>query len=309
MELKDVKKHIDSFSRPRTYNINHWRELKGKAYHIWESHLQGREWRGRIQVPCKEFYLMLVDEEGRLIVKDENQIDWIHNKHTREWLKGVVGQGRELAAQHNHQRAMLYYNLAIKVDPNYTDALFHQAISFQAQNKFREALTGYREALELEPENPQIFLHRASLYSNMDLDRRAMDDLNTVLRLEPTNAEAFARRGDLFRAEENFDSAIADLRQAIKLEPQNEGIYFYWARYYRDINDPVSAFKTFSKILRMNPFNPEALYGVAMMRIEIFDDRRAAEQDLMLARSLGHPHAENVLCNLFSDISQLGIHL
>ncbi|MGD1844341.1 MAG: tetratricopeptide repeat protein [Salibacteraceae bacterium] len=307
MELKDVKKHIDSFTRPRTYNINHWRELKGTAYQIWENHLQGRTWHGRIEIPCKEFYLMLVDEEGRLIVNDEAQIDWVQNKHTREWLKGVVGQGRELAAQHNHQRAMLYYNLALKVDPDYVEGLFHQAVSFQAQNRFREALTGFRKALELQPENAQVYLHRANLYSAMDLDGRAMDDLNMVVRLDPQCAEAFARRGDLLRTEGNFEAAIADLRKAIQIDPNNESHYFYWARYYKSVNHQVNAFKTYRKILRLNPFNPEALYEIALMRVEIFDDRQAAEQDLMLARSLGHPQAENVLCNLFTDIRQLGI--
>ena len=307
MELLEVKKHIDSFQRPRTYNINRWDNLKKWAMTIWENHLNGTDWRQKVSISCKEFYLMLIDTNGRLIIRDEQLLEWENNKYTRDWLEGVIKDGRKLYLNREFKKACVYFDIALKIDPLSANALHYRACCKQALHRYREALNDYQLAIQIDPEREQVYLDRAALYSLQDLDQKAMDDLNKAIQLNRNNAEAFARRGDLHRVMEDYDAAIADLRKAIKIQPDEESHYLKWARFYQDTNEPILAYKTYRKILKMSPFNQDALFGMAMMKIKVFNDKRSAEQDLMMARSLGHPRAESVLCNLYTDISVLGV--
>jgi len=68
MTLAEAQRHIDSFSRPEGFNTYSWRVVKKMALKAWERHLEGRALEHSVNYMCKEFYLMIRDDEGRYII-------------------------------------------------------------------------------------------------------------------------------------------------------------------------------------------------------------------------------------------------
>lgn len=67
--LSEVKKYVDSFSRPLGYNTYAWDITKKLAIEAWESHLSGRPFQRKINYLCKEFYAMIQNpSNGEYIV-------------------------------------------------------------------------------------------------------------------------------------------------------------------------------------------------------------------------------------------------
>ncbi|MEY3397824.1 MAG: hypothetical protein RL220_418 [Bacteroidota bacterium] len=59
MTLMEVKRHIDSFPRPMGYSPYAWNVTKKLAMEVWDSYLQGRQYRRPVNYLCKEFYQMI----------------------------------------------------------------------------------------------------------------------------------------------------------------------------------------------------------------------------------------------------------
>jgi hypothetical protein len=68
MTLAEAQRHIDSFSRPSGFNTYSWRVVKKMALKAWEKHLEGKVLEYSVNYMCKEFYLMIRDENGQFII-------------------------------------------------------------------------------------------------------------------------------------------------------------------------------------------------------------------------------------------------
>jgi hypothetical protein len=67
--LTEVKRYIDSFSRPEGYNNYAWDVTKKLAMEVWASYLSGRPFQRRINFMCSEFYKMIQrPEDGEFIL-------------------------------------------------------------------------------------------------------------------------------------------------------------------------------------------------------------------------------------------------
>ncbi len=68
MTLAEVRRYIDSFSRPSGYSPYAWNVTKKLALEAWESHLQNRPFRRPVNYLCKEFYQMIQRPDGEYIL-------------------------------------------------------------------------------------------------------------------------------------------------------------------------------------------------------------------------------------------------
>lgn len=69
MTPNDVRRYVDSFSRPNGYSPYAWTVAKKLALEAWESYLHGRPFRRQVNYMCAEFYKMIQrPEDGEFII-------------------------------------------------------------------------------------------------------------------------------------------------------------------------------------------------------------------------------------------------
>lgn len=115
-----------------------------------------------------------------------------------------VYHGRILTSKELHEEALVYYEKALKLDPENIDALLHRGDILVIKELYEEALVCYEKALELDPENIDTLLHRGDILLIKELHEEALVCYEKALKLDPENEWANVHRThilDLKRSE------------------------------------------------------------------------------------------------------------
>ncbi len=131
------------------------------------------------------------------------------------------------------QEAIDAYTEAIKIYPNYADALRERGkIQFMIA-KYPKAIADLNAFLKLKPNVTEIITYRGMAYAGLaaeildsEMNRslaeenagNGLDDLNKVIGLEPKNVQAINSRGRLYLDFSLYKEAIADFKSVINLD-------------------------------------------------------------------------------------------
>lgn len=135
-------------------------------------------------------------------------------------------RGRAYYGTNKYDRAIVDFDQAIKLDPNYASAFFSRAITraaaaYKNKSSYELAIQDYGEALRLNPRNAAAYLNRGSIYLHTDHYDRAVQDYSQAVQLDPKNSGAFLGRGIAHYNNNDYPQAIADFKITITLDPKN----------------------------------------------------------------------------------------
>lgn len=101
-----------------------------------------------------------------------------------------VNRGSEYRRRGNFDLAIIDYNRAIELNPNYPLAYYNRGLLYFDNNNYDLAILDYSRALELDSNNYDIYYNRGIAYyklGNLDL---AFNDFTQVIELNPGNKYA-----------------------------------------------------------------------------------------------------------------------
>jgi tetratricopeptide (TPR) repeat protein len=134
-------------------------------------------------------------------------------------------RGRAYRSTLKFDRAIADYNEAVRLKPDYGDALLDRADAFIGKNELDRAIADYSEAIRLKPDNAAAFFNRGLAYVMNREGNRAIADYDEAIRLNPDYADAFYARGNSFVRQHEYDRAIADYDEAIRLKPDHVNVF------------------------------------------------------------------------------------
>ena len=116
--------------------------------------------------------------------------------------------------------ALEYYDNAISINPNSTEALYAKAKLLQDINKIEESIIIYNRVLRIDS------LHVFSLYNlgAIELDhhnntKKAFDYFSKAINANPKYAEAYFARGVCYQELKDNSNALADYSMCLQLKP------------------------------------------------------------------------------------------
>ncbi|UTW60954.1 hypothetical protein KFE98_13080 [bacterium SCSIO 12741] len=293
--------------KPDNLSPHAWNYMIKIARDIWASHENGSDWKNKVLISCKEFYQLLLDDQGKLILSKSELLRFANNAHIRNWSNELLMEGLNLMHNREYELAINKLQLHLMMDPDSASGYAKLAECESATGQWRSALTNWNHALMRAPKEASYYEGRAQVYSFLDQDEKALDDLNFALLLNRRLASAFAARAVIFQSRQQFVDALKEIDQALKLNPANQEFKLMQAAIYLAMNKLPMAYKIYRQILAEDPFNIEAIFRRALIKVECDIEVASAEDDLILARSLGHPLAEKYLLDWFYPGSDLGI--
>jgi superkiller protein 3 len=146
--------------------------------------------------------------------------------------------GLALSEKRRTDEAIVHYEKAIKLAPNYFMALNNLGVAFYERGRLDEAIACDRQALKLQP-----------------------NDMGTHCNI-----------GLALIAAKRFEEAAEHYRQALRKEPRCGTAYFYLGRIYSAQNQPGKAVEMFDRAVEVNDPDPkfsgaEALYEAATLLV------------------------------------------
>lgn len=198
MSTNELNTHLNSFQRPEALEDQVWNQILHQSREVWNAHLRGEDWNSRMDIFCKEHYLMLVNRDGKLIIRNDNLLNYVRNRTNNEWRS----QLEEIAFRALHcgmnEKADRYFGKAIKLDSSVAANYYRRASVRIQLGRYKDALSDLNEAIARSQNQYMYYVKRAEVYRLMDIDHKAMSDLNTAIGINPRGADAYKVRG-LFR--------------------------------------------------------------------------------------------------------------
>jgi LysM repeat protein/Flp pilus assembly protein TadD len=105
------------------------------------------------------------------------------------------------------------------------EAAFEKGIEFGKQNKFQKAIEFFDKAIKLAPNRADFFASRGHAHYYLAQYPKAIDDYTKAIEKNPTFALAYSMRGLSRARSDRYPQAIEDFNKAIGLGP-NEADYY-----------------------------------------------------------------------------------
>lgn len=175
-------------------------------------------------------------------------------------------------------KAVLHYQKAVKLEPDFALAYFNLASSLRRQNKFNDAEERYKKAIKLEPKNSLFCVKLADLYYEQKSFDDAIKYFQQAIKLAPDDAVLYVSLGASFKALLQYDDAKKAYENALKLNPDYALVYSNLADMYNEMGRFDEAEVNCRHAIQIAPEFAKAYSNLAMalQNLARFDEAIAA---------------------------------
>ena len=112
---------------------------------------------------------------------------------------------------------------------------------YSALSKRDSALKYYDLAIKLDPDYDQTYLNRAWMFYQESKFNSAIADYTILIERNKKSIYAYANRGNVLMDNKQFQLAIADLNRCIELDPKHPNFHFAKAECYHQLKQDKDA--------------------------------------------------------------------
>jgi tetratricopeptide (TPR) repeat protein len=159
-----------------------------------------------------------------------------------------------------YHRALLHFQLALQVSPDYHRAEFMLGVINAVQSRLDEARTHLQRAIQLQSSNPYYHLHYGIVLKHEGDNRGAMGEMKTAERLNPSYALTHFELGTVYEKLGDFREAKKELEAARKLNPGLSAPYYHLGAVYAQLGrmaESKAAFERF-EMMKDHPQQPNS---------------------------------------------------
>jgi Tfp pilus assembly protein PilF len=143
-----------------------------------------------------------------------------------DYTQALSNRGNALAALGRFEEALASYDRALKVRPDYTEALSNRGIALSLLGRFEEALASYDRALKVRPDYAEALRNRGLMLHKLKRFEEALASYDRALKVRPDYAEALRNRGDILCELKQFEAALATYDHVLRLRPDFAEAHF-----------------------------------------------------------------------------------
>ncbi len=166
--------------------------------------------------------------------------------------------GNKYYMKGEYNKAIENYNMAILLNPMFSEVYFNRALSYYQLKNFDRAIKDYKKAIELDPSNPIIWNNLGDCYYRKQDFTNAIKAYDRAIGLNPEYLKAYYNRGLSYASLEEYDKAVEDFTKVIELKPDFAEAYHLRGLAYEYDGDLENAEKDYKKALELNPSLSEA---------------------------------------------------
>lgn len=152
-----------------------------------------------------------------------------------------------------YDEAIVHFENALEVDPNFPLALLNMGVTRQKQGRTTEAITFYERTIKIAPNIPQAHIGLGLGLAAQKKFEAAEEELREAARLNPADADSRTNLGLVLAQLGKISEGIDTLREALRLDPNsaeahnNLGIVLFATGKTRE------SIPEFQEALRLNP--------------------------------------------------------
>lgn len=200
--------------------------------------------------------------------------------------KDYFQKGSSLFQQSNFTEAIIQFDKAINLNPNYTEAYGDRGASKANLGQYEEAIADYQKAEELGLKTSILYSNWGFAYYQLKQSENAQTYLEKALEIDPNNSFAYKCRGDIKYDKNDNKGAEQDYTRAISSNP-NASNYFARGLAFYYLKDYKKAIADMDKAIQLNP-NAAQYYFDRGDAKEMINDFDGACRDWQIAKDKGY---------------------
>jgi len=130
-----------------------------------------------------------------------------------------LDRGIMFANQGDYNKAIMDFNDALDINPNYSSAYNNRGIVYFHQKDYNKAIADYTQAIRLNPNKAAMYYNRGIAYRHINEYDKAIIDYNLAIRLNPEYMLAYNNRGYIHFLRKDYSRAITDFEAALRIDP------------------------------------------------------------------------------------------
>ena len=160
-------------------------------------------------------------------------------------------------------KAQNNFETALKINPNYKEALYGLAMVYGYQDRYEIAKLYLTKAKDLDNQFLTAWKWLGIVNNEMNNFDESLVAFGEAIKLNPGDSKLYVRRARLFSKGGQFEQGIKDLRLAAEMDPKNKRIWFYLGDILSKLDKPKGAIGYFDKAVKIAPNYGEAFLGKA----------------------------------------------
>ncbi|MBO0720263.1 MAG: tetratricopeptide repeat protein [Blastocatellia bacterium] len=165
------------------------------------------------------FYQVIRD---RLLSPDQQTNSQRELESAEDQSEKNVQLGKDASEKGDYNAALIYFNKAVSLTPNKSEAVFLIAQTYAKAGQIRDALQAYKAVLQIEPEHLQARLNVAQIYRALGNWNAAYQEFQRIIALDQNSEEANVALGAIEAQQASLPQASEPLvrpRPVVKKRP------------------------------------------------------------------------------------------
>lgn len=189
----------------------------------------------------------------------------------------LYNQAKSAAQQGLTKQAKEHYQNAIRLDPNYGQALTGLGALLLMEKNLEGAKELFEKALRIDPNHATALINLAMIDQARGDNENALKRLQRVVTMNPGYAQAHFNLGALLASQKRYEEAIEPLSKAAELNPKMLPAHMNLALVYSKTAGWREAEKHYRLAVRLNPRLEFAHYGLGTVLAKQEQHRQAVE--------------------------------
>lgn len=178
---------------------------------------------------------------------------WDHVIKTNPNAKAYTLRATFYRQEGNLDKALEYYNTAIKLNPIDNDIYNNRGNIYFDQKKYDLAYADYMKSISLQPKQHNAYDNLGALLGVLGKSDSALYYLDIAIKMKPDYISAYKNRAITLTQIGRFDQAIKDYEFCLKYEPENAEFFNSIGYCLRLQNKYQEALTYIDKAIQMNP--------------------------------------------------------
>lgn len=170
-----------------------------------------------------------------------------------DFFEALNNRGNALVDLKRLDEALASFDEALRLNPHYADAHLNRAVTLGKLKRADEALAAFDTGIRLNPNQPEAYNNRGNILIGRHRLREALKDYDAAIRLRPTYAEAFLNRGNALKLMRRPEDAIASYDRAIELNPALVEAHNNRGGALRELKRYAEALASYREAVRLKP--------------------------------------------------------
>ncbi|HKA17894.1 MAG TPA: tetratricopeptide repeat protein [Blastocatellia bacterium] len=218
-----------------------------------------------------------------------------------DWAEALVNLGIVCNRQGKTDEALAAFNRAAEINPRLVGAQLNIAITHFRTKRFREAEIPLRRALTIEPENKQALGLLVLTLFALEQYNEVTELGERVLKANATDAPTLEVTGRAYLKLRRYSDAVRLLETCSRLNPQNAEILMLLGEARDNAGDTEGALRDFRTALSVGGSSPPAelhfALGYVLWKLRKYDEAESAFRS-EIAHNPDHPRSIYYLGNI-----------